>query len=52
MVLYDDTYTVAALKAKCKELGLPIYERKIDLIERLNKQNKPPQVEEEQENSS
>ena len=40
-------YTVVVLKAKCKELGLPVYGRKRDLIEKLNKQNKPPQVEEE-----
>ena len=46
MVLYDEKYTVAVLKDK--ELGLPIYGRKIDLIERLNKQNKPHQVEEEE----
>ena len=47
MVVYDETFTVAVLKAKCKELGLPIYGRKKDLIERLNK-NKNMTVEVEQ----
>lgn len=36
MVEYDDNFLVADLKAKCKELGLPIYGRKKDLIIRLN----------------
>ena len=36
MILFDHTFSVAVLKEKCKELGIPCYGRKIDLIKRLN----------------